>query len=443
VDRSGSRSSRTEELESQIRHVHGPEEVLYEPHELIVVCLVRNGRPYVRTFVEHHFSLGVKHIVFLDNSSVDGTLQTLCSYEENVTVLQTELPYKEYKFFMKRYLVTRFGRGRWSLCADIDELFDYPYSGVIGLSTFLGYLSERSYTAVVAQMLDMFPEESVLHDARREDEPLKELHRFYDISNVTIQDYYPISGTSNTVASEEIEVYRDGIQKTLFGHHALLTKHPLMFIDEELVPIDNSSHWVGGARIADVSCVLFHYKFIGDFYERALLAVREENYARNSAKHKKYLEVLEQQNLELRIKKETAREIKDVNELVDNGFLVVSGEYMALVDAEERKSEADAPRDEPRRLVNAFTKVQARARTLARRVQDLTQSLERQVQETERLERKNRDLERRNRDLRRQNQNLERQMQDIQGSRSWKLLDKLGRMRARISGEKKGDGRST
>jgi cell division protein FtsB len=442
---SGSRSRTTKELESQIRHVHGPQQVLYEPHELIVVCLVRDGRPYVRSFVEHYlFSLGVKHIVFLDNGSVDGTLQALCSYEENVTVLQSTLPFKEYQYFLKRYLITRYGRGRWCLYVDIDELFEYPYSEVIGLSTFLGYLSERSYTAVVAQMLDMFPEEPVLHDARREDEPLKELHRFYDISNVTIQDYYPISGTSNTLASEEIEVYRDGIQKTLFERHALLTKHPLMFVDDEIVPMNDSSHWVGGARVADVSCVLFHYKFIGDFYERVLLAVREENRVNNSAKYKKYLEVLEQ-DLDLRIKKETARELDGVDELVDNGFLVVSGEYMALVDAEERKSEASAPKgalsqSEPRRLVNAFSKVQTRSRTLARRAQDLAQSLERQVQEKERLQRKNQHLERRNRDLGRRNQNLERQMQEIQGSRSWRLLGKLGLMRARLSGEKEKGG---
>jgi hypothetical protein len=279
-------------------------------------------------------------------------------------------------------------------------------------------------------MLDMFPEEAVLHDARREDEPLKELHRLYDISSVTTRDYLEElhrfhgtsdastrnkrspDGASNTLASEEIEVYRGGIQYTLFGYRALLTKHPLMFVDDEIVPIDNSSHWVGGARVADVSCVLFHYKFIGDFYERALLAVKEENHSNNSAKYKKYLGALEQ-DLDLQIKKESAREIEDTNELVDNGFLVVSGEYMALVDAEE-KSEPG----EPRRLADAFSKTHARASALAKR----SRELEREVQRMERLERRNQDLE--------------RQIRDIQGSRSWKLLDKLGRVRARILGKK-------
>ena len=29
---------------------------------------------------------------------------------------------------MKRYLAERFSPGRWNLCADIDELSDYPFS---------------------------------------------------------------------------------------------------------------------------------------------------------------------------------------------------------------------------------------------------------------------------------------------------------------------------
>ena len=51
---------------------------------------------------------------------------------------------------------------------DVDELFDYPYSDVVSLGSFLRYLSKKSYTAVTAQMLDMFP-----------GEPLERLKNFY------------------------------------------------------------------------------------------------------------------------------------------------------------------------------------------------------------------------------------------------------------------------
>src|SRR3712207_3527632 len=96
-----------------VEHVYGPEEVAYGMDELIVLCLVRDGRPYVRSFVEHYSSMDVKHMVFLDNGSMDGTVEALKEYD-NVTVLRTGLPFKEFGGLMRRYLAQRFGRGRWS-----------------------------------------------------------------------------------------------------------------------------------------------------------------------------------------------------------------------------------------------------------------------------------------------------------------------------------------
>ena len=46
-------------LHFNLEHLHGPEKVAYEPDELIVVCLMRDGRPYVKAFVEHYLSMGV------------------------------------------------------------------------------------------------------------------------------------------------------------------------------------------------------------------------------------------------------------------------------------------------------------------------------------------------------------------------------------------------
>src|SRR5215211_2234633 len=174
-------------LRSSIEHLHGPQKVDYELDELVVVCNVRDGQPYVKCFVEHYRSLGVKHLFFLDNNSTDGTVEALKNYD-NVTVLRTELPYKNPKgglggteTLFKQYLIGRFGKkDGWCLYADIDELFDYPYSDVVGLDSFLGYLNSNSYTAVAAQMLDMFSEEPLSGREGNPDDPLKELLRFYD-----------------------------------------------------------------------------------------------------------------------------------------------------------------------------------------------------------------------------------------------------------------------
>src|ERR671916_2205873 len=218
-------------LHSSLEHLHGPEEVPYGGDELVVVCLVRDSRPYVKSFVEHYRSLGAKHLFFLDNNSTDGTVEALENYD-NTTVLRSKLPYKGYRLAFKRFLMGRFGKkDRWCLYADIDELFDYPYSDVVGLSSLLGYLTEKSYTAVAAQMLDMFPEEPLSgRQGNLEDEPLKERHRFYDSSNlkkVSIKKNPRLR--NNTLQSDEIETFRNGIDNTIFGTEPLRPKFPLVF----------------------------------------------------------------------------------------------------------------------------------------------------------------------------------------------------------------------
>jgi len=300
--------------------------------ELVVVCLVRNGRPYIESFIEHHLSLGVKHIVFLDNDSNDDTVAVARNHE-HVTVLQTKLPFKRYQFAMKQYLISRFGKGRWCLYVDIDELFDYPYSDVVSLNSLLRYLNEKSYTAVAAYELDMFSDEALPSRFSKRDEPLKELYNLYDISNIRKVEYTgPFGRRSNVIANENIKIYKGGIRE-IFDTDPMLTKHPLIFVDGEVRHGDMGLHRIRNARIADFSCVLYHYKLIGGLRERLAQDFQEGRYGRlRIPGYTKYLDVLER-NPDTRLRQDTAREIRSVNELIDNGFLVASDEYRRWAEA--------------------------------------------------------------------------------------------------------------
>lgn len=401
-----------------VERVHGPEKVNYGTDELIVLCLVRDGRPHVRSFVEHYASMGAKHLVFLDNGSTDGTVEALRTYDD-VTVLRSNLPFKRYQMLMKQYLIERFGRGRWTLSVDMDELFDYPYSDVVSLTSLLKYLNKGAYTTVVAQMLDMFPEEPMSDVASEGDEPLKERHRFYDISNVREQDYWEfpfVSGSENVLTNEEIGIYRDGIQNTVFGTLPALTKHPLVFLDEKIKPMDRSAHSVSNAHVADLTCVLFHYKFTNHLYELVRKAARQENYMRDSGKQKKWLKVLED-TPNLLVKSETSRELKHVNELVESGFLILSEEYMNWVDTEEEKRVVHTMEGDPRTF-EARVKIQTlKAQRLERQVWGLRSRLAEERRKIRSLEESNRKLTSR--------------LEKIQASRSWRLLNRLARLRSR------------
>jgi flagellar biosynthesis chaperone FliJ len=197
-------------------------------------------------------------------------------------------------------------------------------------------------------------------------------------------------------------------------------------------PLD-SDHWVDNARIADITCVLFHYKFLeGHFHEQAARAVQEESYWNNSADYKKYLQVLDE-NPTLQVKQETAREIKSVDDLVEDGFLVVSEEYMMMVYDEQRKGggqalggEQSGPEDEA-----AIYRARAQAKVQSLRAQRLERHLEGLKEQNRReVERLRSALAR----VRKKNRSLTHQLRSMRASRSLRLLDKLARLRAKMLG---------
>lgn len=346
------------EVEKDVEHLHGPEEVAYDRDELVVLVLARNARAYVESFVEHYVSLGARHVVFLDNGSTDGTVETLKGHD-GVTVLRSGLPYKRYNVAFKRYLIERFGRGRWTLSVDVDELFDYPFSDVVGLKELLGYLNANSYTAVVAHMLDMFPGRPLRADGPPEGPSegggLKGAYRFYDISDVRSRPYAEVGDVGNVLGDDRIRLLWGGVQRRVFGGSPLLTKHPLVFLDERLKPMDLSDHWAGNARVADLTGLLLHYKLTDGLYGQVRREMEERRDLNLGGKYDKYSGVLGE-TPSLLIKNDASRELGSVNDLVGTHLVTVSRRYIELVDGLDG--------DRPRRLLDAFFGARAEAEVL-------------------------------------------------------------------------------
>lgn len=307
-------------LRPQIKHIHGPKHVSYDLDELLVISVVRNGDLYVKSFLDHYRVMGVKHFIFLDNGSTDQTLEMLCMHDD-VTVLQTDAPYNKYENTMKRYLAEKFSPGRWNLCADIDELFDYPFSESLGLRDFLGYLATNRYTAVVAQMLDMFSDVPLNELESKPDDMLKEKYVFYDISCIEKEDYL-WSERSNP----DIKMHWGGIRKLVFGTINGLTKAALVLMDGRVKPFITWHH-VRGARMADISCLIRHYPFVSSFYAKVEDAVRTGRYGmRVTDEYRTYARVLED-GARLRLKLESAQPFAGFEELIEERVLMVSEKY--------------------------------------------------------------------------------------------------------------------
>lgn len=301
-------------------HLFGSERFEYAESEVVVLCLVKNGEQYIKEFISHYFKLGVKHIVFLDNGSTDRTIEIAKDYDK-VTILKTDFPFaKRNNMRMRDYLINRFAKNRWSLCVDIDEFFDYPFSGILNLEGLINYLNKNNYTAVATQMLDMFPEDIA---RGRKNKFLRNEHRYYCLDDLVKKDYYFESGSFDDTC---IKVHFGGVRKDLFNISDLcLTKHALIFKDKD-TKRGNFGHLLNKGKIADFSAVLFHYKFIDYFFEQVKNAVRQEQYYNHSEEYKKYYNILKK-TIVLKLKKENSVNLKNIGELVSANFLVISEKY--------------------------------------------------------------------------------------------------------------------
>ena len=309
-------------LHFSVRHIQGPKKIRCKRNEAIVLCLLKDGGGWIREFIEHYFAMGFKHIVFLDNCSSDRTVPIAKEYQ-NITIIQSPLSFKRFGDSFRQYLARRFGRGKWSLCADIDELFDYPFSDDIRLSTFLEYLNNNRYNAVAAHMLDMFSDKPLLSNIPGRG--ISKNNRYYDISGLEkSKGFWDYSN---------IEFYFGGVQKIVFGISAiLLTKFPLIFFECKIKPHINP-HMSRGLNPADIRCVLFHYRYLSSFPAKVAYSVKIGAYWNDSVVYKKFKDVLDKKpNINMRQETiGTSKYLKNTNQLVDDGFLGVSKRYINWV----------------------------------------------------------------------------------------------------------------
>jgi hypothetical protein len=145
-------------------------------------------------------------------------------------------------------------------------------------------------------------------------------HRFYDISAIVEQDYARFFGRLNAISEPRIKNLWGGV-RTRFGVRNHLTKHPLLFPGKGLRYL--SSHNVSGARLADFTAVLLHYKYVGGFLGYMRRIAEEGSFFSGSSEYRRYVELLES-NPDLQLFSARSRELKAVDQLVGEGFLVAS-----------------------------------------------------------------------------------------------------------------------
>jgi hypothetical protein len=259
----------------------------------------------------------------------------IASAHPNVTVFQSSLPIDATQCLFKAYLAGKCVAGGWCVDADIDEFFDYPFSDLLGLAEFLRYLNSNQYTAVVTQLLDMLPEKplSYLEEKEQEDD-LSGTYGYYDTSNVRGVPYEraPLTrayGYANKASNGDAQLLFGGIRRKLYGNDCLLTKHSL-FVAGRGLDLFPHAHFVNGARLADVSCVMRHYKFTSCALRTALQ--NRAGFIGTSRGYDAFIDFLRDKP-EYQITQSSAERFGKTQDLVRSGFLFMSGNYREYVKA--------------------------------------------------------------------------------------------------------------
>lgn len=291
-------------------------------NDVTLLSVVRNGVPWLEHFLEHHRRLGVRQFVIVDNGSEDNTVAMLRN-EPDVTLLHTTVPYHAYENTMKRYLARQFAAGRWCLLVDVDELFDWPLRGGRKIEDLIGYLEQRGYNAVICQLLDMWAPEGLA--PARGPQPPQVASTHYTFAGLS-KEPYPFWETNEGVRLG-LNMHWGGLRKVLFGTNNGLTKVSLFKVTPKIEPFWGWHH-VRHAKIADLTCVLYHYPFTEGFGEKVKEAVATRRYGYTTTdEYEAYHRTLQVNPISFDVP--GARALTSTDSLLESGFLVASDEYAA------------------------------------------------------------------------------------------------------------------
>ena len=314
-------------------HRFGLGQSVGESNSPVVCCLVRDGEYWLPAFLDHYRTAGVTEFLFLDNGSEDKTLDIL-ENESGVGVYSIPKPFfKEFNPNLRRILIQLVRPSGWVLCVDVDELFDYPNSNQVSLTQLCEYLDHFQYNCMSTHMLDMFPEESLDEFVELEGIDPRTAHPFYSLKGLEQNNYDCIDNVLDGYEPSTIHVpytnwkfFCNGLRFRKFDRGLWLTKHALFKMGPKIIPFHHP-HVHIHSNIADVSGVLYHYKFSPHFKKQIEIALREKQYWANSSDYIGYARKINSVG-NLTLKDDSAQRLKSVNELVEQEFLDLSATFL-------------------------------------------------------------------------------------------------------------------
>lgn len=258
----------------RVRELHRPGDLPeIAADDPLVLSVVRNGMAWLHTFLLHHRERGARRFVILDNGSTDGTREYLAA-QADVILLGSTAPYRHYENTFKRYLCDHFGKDRWCLFVDVDELASWPGDDSRDLRDLCRFAEGKGFNAVLTQMLDLYSGAPMAELPDTVGMDLRMVHSLYETRSIAQRPYPPQPG--NVIPPDAVS-HSGGVRLRVFGTRNGLTKISLFRNELALKPFHHWHHAIN-ARIADFSIALLHYPFNRQYREKVIEAASSGRY---------------------------------------------------------------------------------------------------------------------------------------------------------------------
>lgn len=264
--------------------------------DVLLFSTVRNEALRLPFFLDHYRSLGVRHFLFVDNASDDGTLEFL-EQQEDVSVWKTAKSYRLSRFGVDwlTWLQIKYGHGHWCLSVDADEILIYPHYQTRPLPALTDWLDQHGHESFGALMLDMYPKGPIGDESYSPgDNPFKSLS-WFDGGNYVIQK-----------KPDLLNLWiQGGVRARMFFKERprrapTLGKIPLVKWNRRYTYV-SSAHSLLPRRLNQVyndqggertSGILLHSKFLNSVVERSIEEKKRAEHFANSKLYDNYYDAL-------------------------------------------------------------------------------------------------------------------------------------------------------
>jgi glycosyltransferase involved in cell wall biosynthesis len=285
--------------------------------EIRAFMTVRNEILRLPQTLDHYRSIGVARFFIVDNGSTDGTREFVTA-QPDCHVFLTRNSYSEARFGLEwqQALLDEFGVGHWCLVVDADEWFVYPGCENQSLPELAAYLEQSGAQGMFAFLLDMYGSGTVAETNSEPQRSLLDTCRYFD-RHYTWDFGFRVPGHTRrrfppykVVGGPRWRLFFPVLHRHYYVLKALwlisdyfrlplpialrraptLTKIPLVrWSPGTRYP---HPHATTSVKLADVTGVLLHFKFLEDFFSRLKIEISRKEHWDNASEYYRYLKKL-------------------------------------------------------------------------------------------------------------------------------------------------------